>query len=203
MTPGPFLPDWNFQVLKELFLRFPHGGTLDAIAQFFTFNALASTWLYAAVFYIYWRIEDNRTIWRRTRLFEIFIAFCLATLATLLLRPWVGWPAPTLVPRFQQLYPKSLWNSGKWEQFSEPFHADLPHRRGRFLVVQTMAELLIDRVGIPADLHPTHLCRRTLPCRHHCSNSFGGSRGVGGAPNLRAAASDRAADADRITGASG
>jgi len=49
MTPGPFLPDWNFQVLKELFLRFPHGGTRDTMAQFFTSNALAGTWIYAAV----------------------------------------------------------------------------------------------------------------------------------------------------------
>ena len=35
MTPDPFLPDWNFQVLKELFLRFPHGGMYDTIAEFF------------------------------------------------------------------------------------------------------------------------------------------------------------------------
>jgi membrane-associated phospholipid phosphatase len=125
MTPDPFLPDWNFQVLKELFLRFPHGGVRDAMAQFFTANALASTWIYAAVFYIYWRIEDDRTIWRRTRLFEIFVAFCLATLATLLFRPWVGWPAPTLVPRFQQLYPKSFWNGGNPNCF--PSHSTLTY----------------------------------------------------------------------------
>jgi len=125
MTSDPFLADWNFQVLKLLFLRFPHDGMRDTMAQFLASNALASTWIYAVVFYIYWRIEDDRTIWRRTRLFEIFVAFCLATLATLLFRPWVGWPAPTLVSRFQQLYPKSFWNTGNPNCF--PSHSTLAY----------------------------------------------------------------------------
>jgi membrane-associated phospholipid phosphatase len=125
MRPEPFLPEWNSQLLKELFLLFPHSGTLDTIAWFFAFNALASTWIFAAVFYMYWRIEDERTICRRTRLLEIVMAFFVAMLVTLVLRPWVGWPAPTLVPRFQQLYPVIFWNTGNADCF--PSHSTLTY----------------------------------------------------------------------------
>jgi len=123
MRTSPLFPDWNFHILKGLFLLFPHSATHDAIADFFVLNALASSWIYAAVFYLYWRIEDDRTIWRRSRLFETFVTFCLATFTSLALRPWFGWPAPTLVPRFQQLYPRSLWETGNPNCF--PSHSTL------------------------------------------------------------------------------
>src|SRR5215469_10553465 len=123
MRNTPFLADWNFQILKWLFLLFPHNEGRDAIAQFLISNSLASSWIYAAVFYGYWRIEDDRTGWRRSRLFRTFVAFCLATLATLAFRPWFGWPAPSLVPRFQQLYPQSLWYTGNPNCF--PSHSTL------------------------------------------------------------------------------
>ena len=69
-APGPFLPDWNFRVLQRLFLLFPHSGVRDSLAQFLTVNALASTWIFAAVFYLYWRIEDQRTALRRSQLVD-------------------------------------------------------------------------------------------------------------------------------------
>ena len=151
MTPGPYLADWNFRVLQELFRRFPHGEALDGMAQFLALNALASTWIYSAVFYIFWRIEDDRTVWRRAHLSEIFIAFCLATFATLLLRPWVGWPAPTLVPRFRELYPQYFWNDGNQNCF--PSHSTLtyllvatgfwPFRRWLSLLLTVCVFLLI------------------------------------------------------------
>jgi undecaprenyl-diphosphatase len=125
MAPGPFLADWNFRVLREIFRSLPHSEIVDGTAQFLTSNALASTWIFSAIFYIFWRIEDDRTSWRRIHLSEIFIAFLLATLATLLLRPWVGWPAPTLVPRFQPLYPKFFWNDGNPNCF--PSHSTLTY----------------------------------------------------------------------------
>jgi len=123
VRPDPFLPEWNFHVLHWLFLLLPHNGTGDSLAQFLTLNALASTWIYAAVFYVYWRIEDEHRIWRRTRLLEIFIAFCLALLTTLAFRPWVGWPAPVLVPRFRELYPTYFWMNGNSNCF--PSHSTL------------------------------------------------------------------------------
>src|SRR5580658_4439149 len=121
--PGPFLPEWNFRVLQEFFRLVPHNDWRDTLAQFLVSNALASTWIFAAVFYFYWRIEDERTVWRRGRLLEIIAAFLLALAATLSWRPWVGWPAPSLVPRVRELYPDYFWNDGNPNCF--PSHSTL------------------------------------------------------------------------------
>ncbi len=123
MSPGPVLPEWNFRVLQGLFRLLPHRGSRDTVAQFFTADALVSTWVYAAVFYVYWRIDDERTKWRRIRLLEIFIAVSLAVLATLAFRPWIAWPAPSLVPEFRVLYPDYFWNEGSLNCF--PSHSTL------------------------------------------------------------------------------
>ena len=123
MRPGPVFPEWNFHVLQELFRLIPHSGSRDTVAQFFTADALVSTWMYAAVFYVYWRIDDERTKWRRSRLLEIFIAVSLAVLATLAFRPWIGWPAPSLVPEFRVLYPDYFWSEGSPNCF--PSHSTL------------------------------------------------------------------------------
>jgi len=123
ITPRPWFSDWNFHILQELFRLVPHNLKRDSFADFLTMNALASTWIYAAVFYLYWRIDDVRTTWRRTRLLEIFFAFFLAMLVTLAWRPWIAWPAPNLVPRFQILYPRYFWNEGNLNCF--PSHSTL------------------------------------------------------------------------------
>jgi undecaprenyl-diphosphatase len=123
ITPRPWFSDWNFHILQELFRLVPHNLKRDSFADFMTMNALASTWIYAAVFYLYWRIEDARTPWRRTRLLEIFFAFFLAMLVSLAWRPWIAWPAPNLVPRFQILYPRYFWNAGNLNCF--PSHSTL------------------------------------------------------------------------------
>jgi membrane-associated phospholipid phosphatase len=121
--PGPFFPNWNFRVLQQLFLLLPHNGARDSVAQFLTVNALASTWIFAAVFYFYWRIEDERTKWRRSRLTETFICFCVAMGVTLMVRPWIAWPAPSLVQPFRALYPDYFWNEGNPNCF--PSHSTL------------------------------------------------------------------------------
>jgi membrane-associated phospholipid phosphatase len=123
VTPSPWFSDWNFHILQELFRFIPHNLRRDSLADFVTMNALVSTWIYAAVFYLFWRIEDSRTVWRRTRLLEILVAFCLAMLATLAWRPLIGWPAPNLVTRFQKLYPTYFWYQGNWNCF--PSHSTL------------------------------------------------------------------------------
>jgi membrane-associated phospholipid phosphatase len=123
VMPGPFLSDWNFRVLQDLFRILPHNLRRDSLADFLTTNALLSTWIYATVFYLFWRIEDSRTVWRRSRLLEIFVAFLLAMLVTLAWRPWIAWPAPNLVPRFQILYPRYFWNEGNLNCF--PSHSTL------------------------------------------------------------------------------
>jgi membrane-associated phospholipid phosphatase len=123
MTPGPFLPDWNFHLLQQLFRLLPHNLQRDSLADFLTTNALVSTWIYAAVFYVYWSIEDSRRVWRRAHLLEVFVAFWLAMLASVVFRPWIAWPAPNLVPRFQMLYPRYFWNEGNSNCF--PSHSTL------------------------------------------------------------------------------
>ena len=123
VTPGPWFSDWNFHILQELFRLLPHNLRRDSLADFVTMNALASTWIFAAVFYFCWRIEDGRTVWRRSRLLEIFYAFFQAMLVTLTWRPWIAWPAPNLVPRFQILYPRYFWNEGNLNCF--PSHSTL------------------------------------------------------------------------------
>ena len=110
-------------MLQEFFLLFPHNGARDTLAQFLTTNALSSTWIFAAAFYAYWRIEDARTRWRRARLLETFVAFSLAMLVTLAVRPWIAWPAPSLISPFQQLYPDYFWHEGNPNSF--PSHSTL------------------------------------------------------------------------------
>jgi membrane-associated phospholipid phosphatase len=68
-------------------------------------------------------VEDARTAWRRARLLEIVCACALAVAVTLVFRPWVRWPAPSLVPGFRELYPTYFWNDGNPNCF--PSHSTL------------------------------------------------------------------------------
>jgi membrane-associated phospholipid phosphatase len=151
VSPQPFLPSWNYWLLNALFRVLPHSGTRDTVAQFFTDNALASTWMYAAAFYVLWRVEDARTAWRRARLLEIVCACALAVGVTLVFRPWVRWPAPSLVPGFRELYPTYFWNDGNPNCF--PSHSTLiyflvaaglwPLKRWLSLALMALALLVI------------------------------------------------------------
>ena len=123
VSPEPFQAEWNLRLLRDFFSLLPHNGTRDAVAQFFVLNALASTWLCSGVFYAYWRMEDELTVWRRSHLLAVSVALCLVTTITLFVRPWFGWPAPSLVARFRPLYPPYLWNDGNANCF--PSHSTL------------------------------------------------------------------------------
>lgn len=123
MPHGPIFSDWNYHVLRDFFWLLPHTGSRDTLAQFLTVNALASTWIFSAVFFLFWRIEDKRREWRRSCLLEVVFAFFLAMIVTLAWRPWIGWAAPSLVPRFQMLYPDYFWNDGNHNCF--PSHSTL------------------------------------------------------------------------------
>jgi membrane-associated phospholipid phosphatase len=120
---GPIFSDWNYHVLRDFFWLLPHTGSRDTLAQFLTVNALASTCIFSAVFFLFWRMEDKRREWRRGRLLEVVFAFFLAMIVTLAWRPWIGWAAPSLVPRFQTLYPDYFWNDGNHNCF--PSHSTL------------------------------------------------------------------------------
>jgi membrane-associated phospholipid phosphatase len=125
MGAQPWLADANYKVLQYLFHLIRHRSFTDTLFDFVTFNHLVSTWIFAAVFYVYWQIRDEQTKWRRTRLTQIVVAFAIAVLITLAVRPWISWPAPSLNPRFQSLYPNYFWGNGSQDSF--PSHATLAY----------------------------------------------------------------------------
>ena len=109
---------WLFHVIR-------HRGSTDTFFDFLTFNHLVSTWIFAAVFYLYWRIADERTIWRRWRLTQLVIALAVVVAISLIIRPWISWPAPALNPNFRNLYPNYFWGNGSYDSF--PSHATLAY----------------------------------------------------------------------------
>ena len=116
-SPEPWFAEWNHAVLEHLFRILPFTWLRITIAEIFNYNSLASTWVFAIVFYLYWRREDERTLWRRSRLIEGTVACWLVVLATLPMRPWISWPSPMHVPFFQDLYPGHLGTAGTPNSF--------------------------------------------------------------------------------------
>jgi len=123
MSAQPWFSEWNYRVLRWLFEVVRHGARRDTFFQFLTMNHLVSNWIFAAAFYLFWRKEDERKEFRRTQLFRIVVAFAIAVIITLLVRPWITWPAPGLSPRFQALYPNYFWGTGSYDSF--PSHSTL------------------------------------------------------------------------------
>lgn len=121
----PWFPNWNYHVLQILFSLFPHSLYVDAALEFVNRNRLVSTWIFALVFYLFWRIEDSRTEERRARLLQIVIAFGIAVAVSFAVRPWMKWPAPAMQLRFRVLYPKYFWGNGALDSF--PSHSTLTY----------------------------------------------------------------------------
>jgi len=121
----PWFSAWNYRTLQALFKLIPHSLAKDNFAQFIVLNHLFSTWIFAGVFYLFWRIDDEQTVQRRWRLVQIIVAFIIAVVVTLLARAWAAWPAPSMNPPFQKLYPAYLWGSGVSNSF--PSHATLTY----------------------------------------------------------------------------
>jgi undecaprenyl-diphosphatase len=120
---APWFAAWNYELLRFLFRIWPHSGLRVSIAYMFIRNPLASTLIYAAVFYLAWRKKDDQTLLHRSRLVGIACACLLAVLATGLIRPWIAWPAPARSLQFQNLYPSYLWGTGTANSF--PSHSTL------------------------------------------------------------------------------
>lgn len=125
MAAQPWLAEANYKILHYLFHVIRHRSFTDTLFDFLTFNHLVNTWMFAAVFYIYWHIEDEQKKYRRTRLTQVVIAFAVAVFLTLVVRPWIHWPAPSLNPAFQALYPGYFWGNGSYDSF--PSHATLAY----------------------------------------------------------------------------
>jgi membrane-associated phospholipid phosphatase len=112
-----WLAGWNYKFLALLFQVFPHSDPRMNFEEFFIYNPLASFWIFAASCYFFWRIEDEKTAWRRSRLLEVFGTCVLGVMIALLLRSWVGAPAPARDAAFQALYPPYLRGSGSANSF--------------------------------------------------------------------------------------
>ena len=125
MVNQPWLPEANYRILRFLFSVVHHRSFTDTLFDFLTFNHLVSTWMFAAAFYVYWQIADERTRWRRTRLTQTVAAFAVAVAITLVIRPWIYWPAPSLNPKFRILYPAYFWGNGSFDSF--PSHSTLAY----------------------------------------------------------------------------
>jgi len=125
MAAQPWLVEANYKILQWLFRIVRHRSFSDTLLDFLTFNHLVSTWVFAAVFYVYWQLKDGQTKWRRVRLTQVVVAFVIAVIVTLVVRPWINWPAPSLNPRFQPLYPAYFWGNGSYDSF--PSHATLAY----------------------------------------------------------------------------
>ncbi len=125
MAANPWFSSWNCDLLRILFRCIPHSTITDDFCQALLFNPLLSTWVFAACSYRFWTKDDEQRAWRRHYLVSAVIAFGVAGLVTLILRPWIHWPAPVLNPDFQPLFPRYLWGNGVVNCF--PSHSTLAY----------------------------------------------------------------------------
>jgi len=125
MAADPWFSSWNYDVLRSLFRLIPHTKITDDFCEVLLFNPLLSTWVFAFCFYRLWTKDDEQRMWRRSYLVSVVVAFGIAGLVTLILRPWIHWPAPVLNPAFQPLFPVDLWGSGSRNCF--PSHSTLAY----------------------------------------------------------------------------
>jgi membrane-associated phospholipid phosphatase len=125
MSVDPWFSDWNHNLLRVLFRCVPHRAFTDDYCDLLIVNPLLSSWVFAACFYRSWTKDDEQQTRRRGYLARSVVAFGIAALVTLILRPWIHWPAPVLNPNFQPLYPRYLWGAGSRNCF--PSHSTLAY----------------------------------------------------------------------------
>jgi membrane-associated phospholipid phosphatase len=121
----PWFTSWNFQALQCLFRFLPHSSLGVSLARFFLENPLLTTWVYAAVSYVYWSKRDDQQETRRVQLLRTVAACVLAVTVAALLDLKIGWPSPARTPKFQVLFPHYLWGTGTENSF--PSHSTLAY----------------------------------------------------------------------------
>jgi membrane-associated phospholipid phosphatase len=125
MAYEPWFVDWNYHVMEVLFHHIPHRAITDGSFDFLISTPLLSTWIIAAFFYRFWTKDDDQKNWRRGYLLTSVTAFALAVTITVVIRPWIHWPAPALNPTFQALFPEDLRGEGSKNCF--PSHSTLTY----------------------------------------------------------------------------
>ena len=125
MIADPWFSSWNYHLFQILFSVLPHGPVTDEICRELLLTPLLSTWVFAACFYWYWTNDDEQKARRRHYLLNAVAAFGIAGLITIVLRPWIHWPAPVLNPQFKPLFPRDYWGNGSPNCF--PSHSTLAY----------------------------------------------------------------------------
>ena len=108
-----------------LFRICPHSVFRDTVARFVAENPLVSSFIIAASFYNFWKIKDERALWRRRHLIAIIVACLVAVSVTGILRPWLHWPSSSRAEGFRDLFPAHLWGTGTDNSF--PSHSTLAY----------------------------------------------------------------------------
>jgi membrane-associated phospholipid phosphatase len=125
MFADPWFSTWNYRLFQVLFRLLPHNAITDDYCDLLILTPVLSTWVFAACFYQYWTKNDEQQAWRRSYLVRAVVALGIAGFMTLVLRPWIHWPAPDLNPHFQLLFPPYLWGNGSKNCF--PSHSTLAY----------------------------------------------------------------------------
>ena len=116
---------WNRSILEILFRLIPHQRFSDGVSDFLIRYPFVCTCFFAAAFYLAWMKNDDHKTVRRYWLLKIVLGFAIAVGITLLVRPWISWPAPARNPAFQDLFPQYLWGQGTNNCF--PSHSTLAY----------------------------------------------------------------------------
>jgi membrane-associated phospholipid phosphatase len=123
MSLDPWFSSWNYELFRILFRHIPHSKATDDWSEALISNPALSTWVFSFCFYRFWTKNDSQKLERRRHLVSSVIALSFAVLITLVLRPWIHWPAPVLNANFQTLFPQYLWGNGNENCF--PSHSTL------------------------------------------------------------------------------
>ena len=123
MFANPWFFSLNYQFFRILFTHIPHTKAIDDWCEALISNPALSTWVFSFCFYRFWTKDDELKARRRHYLLSSIVALGLAGLVTLVVRPWIHWPAPVLNPDFQALFPNYLWGNGNGNCF--PSHSTL------------------------------------------------------------------------------
>ena len=123
MSFDPWFSSWNYQLFQALFNHVPHTKATDDWCEALISNPALSTWVFSFCFYRYWTKNDSQRPERRCHLTGAMATLGVTGLITIILRPWIHWPAPVLNAKFQALFPQYLWGNGNGNCF--PSHSTL------------------------------------------------------------------------------
>jgi hypothetical protein len=155
----PWLAPWNFDALRSLFRFLPHTSFGIRLASFFLDNPLFTTWLYAAVSYVYWSKQDDRTSERRVQLLRIVAAFVLAIILAALL----DLASTHVCGRFPESVPIVALELRRSKQFSEPFDIGLSDCLAGLAAAKQGDRLVAHPVNIPDHFLAKGLSGGALP----------------------------------------